>query len=637
MKKLAPLVLLLVLSPLAARAGVDRWTPFGRGDDTVLDLLLEPEGLYSVTSDGRVFRSTDGGDAWQYWGAGLDFGIRRIAADPADPRQMTAVNIQGAVYRSVDAGRFWIRLPRPVDEELDPVVASLETAAGTIYVGGRYLYLSRDNGETWISTTPVQGFIPAMTVDPTDPRTVWFATAVGLWKTADAGETFTLALNPPYEIGNVGVTAVGVAPSRPATVYAGANRRSYSSQDGGATWEAGDDVGIGDLSSLVVDPAIPTKIWATGPAGIALSLDGGATWTVLTPDLAMSSLIRAADGTLFAGTSGDGLYASRDGGRSWSRRDRVGMGYPVTTFIKRHPRSLSVLYLFHATTGPGFLRSLDNGRTWAPFSDINAAQTYLVDLAFDNLQPGALYAVSLLKGTFRIEPDGTAKRMPVPTQGETYTVATAGRYVLVGNSWAGYRSGDGGQTWRTVLPHTVRTEPGGDVTRTVLRLTQSRRDPSVVYAYTFESGPGKSEYVALRSYDYGFHWRRIRSGALDFLAVDPRDAATLYSVQEAGKQTVLYESRDFGNLWQRIGPVPGPPQGQVFWLAADTKHRDVLWASNDLGVLRSADGGRTWDPFNAGLARPGLTGLVELAPDPAVRGRLYAMPAGGGLFEVTTP
>jgi photosystem II stability/assembly factor-like uncharacterized protein len=258
-----------------------------------------------------------------------------------------------------------------------------------------------------------------------------------------------------------------------------------------------------------------------------------------------------------------------------------------------------------------------------------------VDLAFDKLRPGILYTVSFSHGAWRIEPDGTAKRMPTPTQREMYTVATAGRYVLVGNSWAGYRSGDGGQTWRTVLPHTVRTEPGGDVTRTVLRITEGRRSPGVLYAYTFESGPGGSEYVALRSYDYGFHWRRIRSGALDFLAVDPHNAGTLYSAEEKGDQTVLYESRDFGNLWKRIGPVPGPPQGQVFWLAADTKHRDVLWASNDLGVLRSEDGGRTWETVNVGLARPGLTGLVKLAPDPAVPGRIYAMPAGGGLFELT--
>jgi photosystem II stability/assembly factor-like uncharacterized protein len=637
MKKLAAFVLLLLVSPLTANAGVNRWTPFGRGDDTVLDLLLEPEGLYAVTSDGRLFRSTDGGSAWQYWGVGLETGIRQIAADPVDARVMAAVSTQGDVYRSVDAGRFWSRLPRRVDEENDPAVASLEISAGTIYVGGRRLDLSRDNGETWIDTTPIQLYVPAMAVDPAGPRTLWFATTGGLWKTTDAGETFSLVLNPPYEIGAAGVTAAAVSPSRPATVYAGANRRSYTSTDGGATWQPGGEVGIGDLIALAVDPAVPTKIYATGPAGIALSLDGGATWEVLAANLATSSLILAADGTLLAGTYGAGLYASQDAGRSWARRDRVGMGYPVTTFIKRHPRSRSVLYLFHATIGPGLLRSLDGGRTWAPFSDVNAAQTYLVDLAIANLQPAVLYAVSFANGAFRIEPDGTAKRMPVPTQREMHTVITAGRYVLVGNSWAGYRSGDGGETWRTVLPHTVRTEPGGDVTRTVLRLIGDPRDPSVLYAYTFESGPGGSEYVALRSYDHGFHWRRIRTGDLDVLAVDPANSGALYVVEKDGDQTTLLRSLDYGGLWHRVGKIPGPPQGRVSSLVVDRKHPNVLWASNDLGVLRSEDGGRTWEPFNAGLARAGLVGPAELVRDPAVRGRLYAMPAGGGLFEVTTP
>lgn len=57
MKKLAALALLLLI-PLAARAGVDRWTPFGRGDDSVVDLLLTPAGLRVVASDGRVFEIT---------------------------------------------------------------------------------------------------------------------------------------------------------------------------------------------------------------------------------------------------------------------------------------------------------------------------------------------------------------------------------------------------------------------------------------------------------------------------------------------------------------------------------------------------------------------------------------------------
>ncbi|HEX3131093.1 MAG TPA: hypothetical protein VH394_27405 [Thermoanaerobaculia bacterium] len=632
MKKLIALILLLL--PLAAKAGVNRWTPFGRGDDTVLDLLLEPEGLYAVTSDGRVFRSADGGEAWQYWGLGLDPAIRRIAADPEDSRTMTAVGTHGDVYRSVDAGRFWSRLPRRVDEENDPAVASLETAAGTIYAGGRYLYLSRDQGETW--SVANLGSIPSINVDPSDPRTVWFATTGGLWKTTDAGETFTLALNPPYEIGQAGVTAVGVSPSRPGTVYAGANRRIYSSQDGGATWQTGGDVGISDLSSLVVDPDIPMKVYATGPAGIALSLDGGATWEILAVNLATSSLILAADGTLFAGTYGDGLYASQDAGRSWSRRDRVGMGYPVTTFIKRHPRSLSVLYLFHATIGPGLLRSLDDGRTWAAFSDVPVFQNYLVDLAFDKSRPAILYVASFSQGAWRIEPDGTAKRMPVPTQREMYTVATSGRVVLIGNSWAAYRSGDFGETWVTMLPHVVRQEPGGEVVRSVLQLVTDKFE-TTVYALTLESGPGGSRYVALWSPDTGRHWRVMRSGDLNAMAVDQAHHDTLYIAERDRDRTVLLRSRDHGRLWQKIGTVPGTSGGGVFSLVVDRKHPGVLWASNDLGVLRSEDGGRTWAPFNFGLERPGLTDLVRLTQDTAARGRLYAMPAGGGLFELTTP
>jgi photosystem II stability/assembly factor-like uncharacterized protein len=646
MKKIgAALALLLLVSSLSAWAGVDRWTPFGRGDDSVVDLLLqpgEPSTLQAVTSDGRVFRSTDGGAAWIFWGLGLEFGTKRIAADPGDPRAMVAVNTVGAVFRSTDAGRFWSRLPRVVDEERDPAVASLATGAGTIYVGGRTLYVSRDGGQSWIDTTPVQDYVPSMTVDPADPLTVWFATFGGLWKTADGGETFSPSLRPPYEIGSPGVTAVAVSPSRPSTVYAGANRRSYVSVDGGATWQPGGDVGIGDLSALAVDLVSPATVYAGGPGGIARSTDAGATWRTLIPFLATSSLVLDPDhpGILYAGTSGDGLYVSRDGGLSWARRDRVGMGYPRTTFIERDPRT-SMLYLFHATLGNALLRSADDGRTWTPFGDFAAFQPNLVGLAFDRREPGVLYAASTLHGPFRIEPDGEARRLPLDAVREMYAVATSGPAVLYGNSWAGYRSEDGGETFKAVLPHVVDKGPDpaaweDDTVRAVLRLIADPADPRTVYAFTNQAGPGTSLDVVLRSDDTGLHWRRLLAGDLEALAVDALDPGTLYVVQRETPRepSTLLRSRDGGRTWRRIARLPF---FEVRDLVVDTKHPSVLWAGTAEGVLRSTDGGKTWTPFNAGLARPGLTDIAKLATDPAVPGRLFAMPYAGGLFEITVP
>ncbi|HEX3131209.1 MAG TPA: hypothetical protein VH394_27990, partial [Thermoanaerobaculia bacterium] len=414
MKKTA-FALLLLVTPLMAKAGVNRWTPFGRGDDTVLDLLLTPQGLYSITSDGRLFRSGDSGVTWEYLASvgGL------MAADPLNPRVMTAVTQPGDVYRSVDAGRSWGHLRWPVDQETyTPGIASIKTAAGTIYVGGLSLYVSRDNGESWSSSNPVEGAVSAMAVDPSKPRTVWFASTAGLWKTVDAGKTFSLVL------GGEGFTAVAVSPSRPATLYAGGSGRSWSSQDGGATWRPGGDPGVADLTALAVDPAMPAKVYAAGLGGVAASQDGGATWTVLGSRPAAFSLIAARKGLLFAGTDGDGLQLSRNGGRSWSRQDQVGMGYPQAAFIGRDRGG--ALYLYHYfTAGPGLLRSADDGRTWTPVNDIPADQIALYGVAVDRRRSGVLWAVGP-DGTFRIGKDGVMRRLPVSPQLEMDHVATVG-------------------------------------------------------------------------------------------------------------------------------------------------------------------------------------------------------------------
>ena len=56
------------------------------------------------------------------------------------------------------------------------------------------------------------------------------------------------------------------------------------------------------------------------------------------------------------------------------------------------------------------------------------------------------------------------------------------------------------------------------------------------------------------------------------------------------------------------------------------------------GVLRSLDGGVTWEPVNVGLARKHRFEVALLEPDPWEPGRLFALPwSGGGLFTARFP
>ena len=83
------------------------------------------------------------------------------------------------------------------------------------------------------------GGLPASTVNgfavhPSDPRVMYVAMRDGVFRSADAGLTWTPAANGPKN-----AAAVAVNPRRPSEVYAATvDGRMFLSRDGGATWDA---------------------------------------------------------------------------------------------------------------------------------------------------------------------------------------------------------------------------------------------------------------------------------------------------------------------------------------------------------------------------------------------------------------
>src|SRR5579859_4055301 len=110
----------------------------------------------------------------------------------------------------------------------------------------------------------------------------------GVWKTMDAGQTWTPIFDsvPMASIG-----AVAVAPSNPKVIYVGTGEQTqgngvYRSDDAGATWR---HLGLDNthfINGIIVDPKNP-DIVMVGVSGDSLSLenrgvfkssDGGKTW-----------------------------------------------------------------------------------------------------------------------------------------------------------------------------------------------------------------------------------------------------------------------------------------------------------------------------------------------------------------------
>ncbi len=99
---------------------------------------------------------------------------------------------------------------------------------------------------------------------------------------------------------------------------------------------------------------------------------------------------------------------------------------------------------------------------------------------------------------------------------------------------------------------------------------------------------------------------------LTALAFAPTDAQRAYAVNEAGW---VYVSTDHGVTW--TSPLPGAPAGQYFYGQAIAVHPTdplecVVGGSgySASGVIRTIDGGQTWQPLTNGLPQTLVNGLA---------------------------
>lgn len=128
-------------------------------------------------------------------------------------------------------------------------------------------------------------------------------------------------------------------------------------------------------------------------------------------------------------------------------------------------------------------------------------------------------------------------------------------------------------------------------------------DPKIVYAGT-QDGP-------YRTLDRGDRWERLglpdRGAVVWSILFDPANSRTIYA-GTAGP-TAVYRSDDDGDTWRRL-PAKQPDRCQmgfatrVIRMAADPSRPGEIYAGLEVGgIMRSLDGGETWNDCTADLLR----------------------------------
>jgi hypothetical protein len=355
------------------------WTPAGpRGTSSVAALAATATTLYTAVTPafrdaGGVLASGDGGATWQPRNRGL-FALEApdVAIDPHHPETLWAAAGPQGLYRSTVGGQVW-DLPSqpPASPARFASVARVALSAdgallGTVFNGE--LWTCDDAGALWrlalgATTTPATP-VSTLLTHPVDSATLYagFPSLQRLFASHDSGVTWQ-PLEPGFDCA---FNALAVAPSAPATLYAGGTLTTnpslachltraalFRSTDGGATWTKADTGLAGDgVLSLAVDPLDPRILYAQSggrfgnSTGVSKSLDGGVTWSALASPLVSNLVFSAGGGTLW-GNQGTQVFASHDGGASWQS-----MGGPAVFSIDRLvPDPIDPDRLYAATWG----------------------------------------------------------------------------------------------------------------------------------------------------------------------------------------------------------------------------------------------------------------------------------------------
>lgn len=165
------------------------------------------------------------------------------------------------------------------------------------------------------------------------------------------------------------------------------------------------------------------------------------------------------------------------------------------------------------------------------------------------------------------------------------TISPAKPSILYG-SFLGrlYRSKDGGKNWQFALG---RGLPEHGFCWGAPCLSADSKDAKVVYA----GAPNG----LLISHDFGENWIPLNSelGAVAGVGVDPSDSKRWFAfTQKFG----LAASRDGGKDWQaRNSGIKLSRQEFVFAFAFDRKNSSHLFAATGEQILRSTDGGESWE------------------------------------------
>lgn len=306
---------------------------------------------------------------------------------------------------------------------------------------------------------------------------------------------------------------------------------------------------------------------ATTGRGLQRGTTDGTGWAIEThlAECDVRCLAASTEGVVLAGTQGDGLFRSEDGGRTWEGSGLEGTVVKSVAFCAADPSRA-----YAGTKPPHIFRSDDAGRTWrelSAFREVRGRSMWRQPAE----KPSTAYVQALVCSP--TDPD----------------VVVAGM-----EAGAVVRTVDGGGSWTNHLQgscrdcHSLYFHPNG--------------------GHVYEGGGGVLKAGIAISSDRGETWERPVEGldikygwAVTADAADPRriyislSPSPMKAHSHGGAEAAIFR-RDGDAPWQRLaGGLPQPLADLPYALLAHPRRAGYVLAGLANGELwETTDGGDTW-------------------------------------------